>query len=67
MQEQKEDTDNKNIILALITSMDTGDGCDYTQLVEAAKMPEEAIDAVINELLEEGACFEPKPGKIKKL
>jgi RPA family protein len=59
--------DNKEFVLNLIEKLDTGQGCDYSELLETSKLPEEVIDSVVNELLEEGSCFEPRPGKIKKL
>jgi RPA family protein len=63
----EEKLDGKALILDLISKLDTGQGCDYTELIEASKLAEEEIDRVVNELLSEGSCFEPKPGKIKKL
>ncbi|MBI3190261.1 hypothetical protein HYZ41_01005 [archaeon] len=63
----KEDVNNKDSVLSLIEKLDAGQGCDYSELLEASKLPEETIDSVVNELLSEGLCFEPKPGKIKKL
>jgi RPA family protein len=58
---------SKDNILHLIEKLDTGVGCDYSELLEASKIPEETMDSIINELLSDGVCFEPKPGKIKKL
>ncbi|MBI2578714.1 MAG: hypothetical protein HYW26_03315 [Candidatus Aenigmarchaeota archaeon] len=68
-EESKEEKviDEKSKILELITTMDTGQGCDYSELLNASGMNEEIIDSIVNELLSEGICFEPKPGKIKKL
>lgn len=57
----------KDAVLKFIADLDHGDGCDYSELLEKSGLKEDAIDAAINELLEEGVCFEPKPGKIKKL
>jgi hypothetical protein len=53
--------------LGLIEKLDAGQGCDYSELLEASKISEETMDSIINELLSDGVCFEPKPGKIKKL
>ena len=58
---------NKESLLKLIEQMDEGSGCDYTELLKAAGLPEDVVETVVNELLEEGMCFEPRPGKIKKL
>ncbi len=65
-QEEPED-DKKGEVLKLIEKLDDGNGCDYAELLKASGLPEDAIDSVVNELLEEGVCFEPRPGKIKKL
>ena len=59
--------EGKSEILKLIEALDSGEGCNYQELVQAAGMSEESLDAIVNELLEEGSCFEPRPGKIKKL
>ncbi len=66
-EETIEEKDNKQKLLELIVMVDTGQGCDYTDLMEQSGVSEEDVDSAINELLEEGVCFEPKPGKIKKL
>lgn len=58
---------DKESVLKLIETLDEGNGCDYTELVKASGLPEDSIDSIVNELLEEGVCFEPRPGKIKKL
>ena len=43
------------------------DGIKYSELTEKAGVPEEDLENVINELLGEGICYEPTPGKIKKI
>ncbi len=57
----------KDTVLRLIVEMDKGSGCDYSELMEKSGVDESTLDAIINEFLEEGTCFEPRPGKIKKL
>jgi RPA family protein len=57
----------KQRVLDLIASCDHGEGCDYSELIERAGMQESALDETMQELLSEGSCFEPKPGKIKRL
>lgn len=57
----------KDAVLKFIAELDKGEGCDYGELLEKSGLKEDTIDSAINELLEEGVCFEPKPGKIKKL
>lgn len=66
-QETVEESKDKEKILELIGSLDKGDGCEYAELLETAGMPEDVVDSMINELLTDGDCFEPRPGKIKKL
>jgi len=43
------------------------EGVGYTELLEKIKAPEPVIESVINELLSEGICYEPTPGKMKKI
>ncbi len=63
----QEESSEKEKILELIGRFDRGSGCDYTELLAASGMKEDAVDAIINELLADGACYEPRPGKIKRL
>ncbi|KHO47729.1 MAG: hypothetical protein QT00_C0002G0389 [archaeon GW2011_AR5] len=68
LQVHEEPQDNrKEEVLKLVEKLDDGNGCDYADLIKASGLPEDVIDSMVNELLEEGSCFEPKPGKIKKL
>lgn len=43
------------------------DGVSYTDVLEKIKASEEDIESIINNLLSEGICYEPTPGKIKKI
>ena len=61
------DDNRKEEVLKLVEKLDDGNGCDYSDLIKASGLPEDVIDSMVNELLEEGSCFEPRPGKIKKL
>ena len=61
MQEQK------SRILSVIEDLDAGEGCDYAALMKKAGLEEQKLDEIVQELLEEGSCFEPRPGKIKKV
>ncbi len=58
---------SKEQVLELIEKLDSGEGADYTDIIEESGLDEQTIDPIINELLADGACFEPKPGRIKKL
>lgn len=57
----------KNKILKLIEDLDKGEGTDYKDILDKSGFSENEVDFAIQELLETGICFEPKPGKIKKL
>lgn len=68
LQSQEEPApDKKEEVLKLIEKLDEGNGCDYSELLNVSGLPEDVIDSVVNELLSDGICFEPRPGKIKKL
>ncbi len=45
----------------------SSDGIKYTELLEKVKGQDSDIEAVINDLLNEGICYEPMPGIIKKI
>jgi DNA replicative helicase MCM subunit Mcm2 (Cdc46/Mcm family) len=67
--EEKTITTNeiKNQILKLIEQIDKGDGADYQEILKKSKFSENEVDFAIQDLLESGVCYEPKPGLIKKL
>ena len=54
-------------IIKLIEQLDEGNGCEYSKLIEASGLPEDVLETIINELLSDGTCFEPRPGFIKLL
>jgi len=58
---------NKTKVLSLIQQLDHGEGCDYLELLQTSGIEESVLDSVIEELLDDGECFEPRPGRIKKL
>jgi len=59
--------DVKNKILKLIESLDKGEGADYQDILIKSGLVEKDIDFAIQDLLESGVCYEPKPGRIKKI
>ena len=67
--EEKTITSNeiKSKILNLIDNIDKGQGADYQEILKKSKFSENEVDFAIQELLESGVCYEPKPGLIKKL
>ena len=54
-------------VLDAIQELDDGDGADYSDILDEVDEPEDKLEDTVNSLLSEGTCYEPKPGKIKKL
>lgn len=68
--EPKDDKDKKSLksaVLAVIEKLDEGTGAEYGAIITESKLDEAEVDEVVNELLEEGTCYEPRPGRIKML
>lgn len=61
--EEKEDI--KAAVLKAIESKK--DGAVFEDIVKAVNASEDKIEETIDELLSEGICYEPSPGKIKKI
>ncbi|MFQ6020869.1 MAG: OB-fold nucleic acid binding domain-containing protein, partial [Candidatus Aenigmatarchaeota archaeon] len=59
--------ETKTKILDLIDKLDNGQGADYQDILKKSGLSENDVDFAIQDLLESGVCFEPKPGKIKKI
>ena len=64
-EEGKEKKVLKNDILKIIE--DSKDGIVYSELMKKAKAEETEIESAIDELLNDGICYEPSPGKIRKI
>lgn len=64
---EKGSEDEKKKVMELIASSDEGNGASYQKLLDTSGLPEGSLEAVINALLSDGVCYEPKPGFIKKL
>ena len=65
-QEKKEDnTALRKEILAVIEPEQ--DGVEYSVIMERVNAPDSRIESVLNEILAEGICYEPTPGKVKKI
>jgi len=62
---QTEKGDLRKKIIDIIDA--SKDGIEYAGLIEKSGQPENEVDAVVNDLLSEGICYEPTPGKIKKI
>jgi uncharacterized protein len=63
----QESSEVKDKILELIENLDEGTGAEYQSILEQSKLTEEKVDSAIQQLLQDGVCFEPKAGMIKKL
>ncbi|MEM7815885.1 MAG: OB-fold nucleic acid binding domain-containing protein [Candidatus Aenigmatarchaeota archaeon] len=62
----KEDRANlKKKVLEVIESDKSG--VSYSKILEMVNAPETQVESVVNELLDEGICYEPTPGKIRKI
>ena len=46
---------------------ENNEGLEYSELLGKLKVREQEAEPVINELLSEGVCYEPTPGKIRKI
>ncbi len=60
-----DNTELRKEILAVIGS--EPDGVECKTILEKVRAPETTIESVLNEILAEGICYEPTPGKIKKI
>ncbi len=58
---------NKEKVLELISKLDSGEGVEYQKIITESGLSENEVDTIIQDLLESGTCFEPLPGKIKRL
>lgn len=67
-QEKPQEQENlERKTLEAIEKLDEGEGADYADILEEVDLEEDKLEDTINGLLSEGTCYEPKPGKIKKL
>ncbi len=58
-------SDLRKVIMDIL--MSSPDGIEYSELIKKASAEEADAESVINDLLSEGICYEPSPGKIKKI
>ena len=57
--------DLRSLVLGIIS--EAAEGISYDALIQKAGKGEQVVEKVINDLLAEGVCYEPTPGKIKKI
>ena len=62
-----DESKQKELVIELIKKFDTGEGCSYEKIIRESGLSETAVESIVNELLNSGVCFEPKPGVIKLL
>ena len=65
MSDKKLEKDYKPLIIEKIKELDKGKGVELSRLTEELDIPIEALSDAINELLDDGICYEPHPGLIK--
>ena len=66
----EQEKEPKEAIAAIIDRMDKGKGTTYSAVVEAALqdgIDQEAVESGIKELMDEGRCYEPKIGVLRKV
>jgi len=64
------ETGPKEMIASIIDKLDTGKGISYSIVVEAAQeagIDPEIVESGIKELMDEGRCYEPKIGVLRKV
>lgn len=66
--EEKKDVgeEAKKAVLNIVNELDKGEGVAYSELMSKAGVDEKTFEKVVNDLLEEGTCYEPRPGQLKK-
>ncbi len=70
VEEKIDDTPSTNArgkILQLIESLNTGDGADYTQVVQQSGVSEAQAEQFIQDMLKDGEVFQMKPGRLALL
>ena len=60
----------KEILAGIIDTLDTGKGTSFSRVIETAQasgMDAETVESAIKELMDEGRCYEPKIGLLRKV
>lgn len=60
-------SNHRQAIMAAIDDLDDGDGADYADIQDEVGIDEETLEDAVNDLLSDGTCYEPRPGRIKRL
>ena len=67
---KEEETGPKEMIAGIIDKLDTGKGISYSLVVETAQkagIDSQTVESGIKELMDEGRCYEPKIGVLRKV
>ncbi|MBW6451347.1 MAG: hypothetical protein K0B02_01295 [DPANN group archaeon] len=68
----KDEIETKNItprmkIIEIINTEDSGNGADYDTVIEKSRLTEKEAEKIIEALLEDGTCYEPRAGNLRVL
>jgi len=63
----RKEVDYKPALMEIISKIDTGKGVEMHKLFDQSNLPENIVEATINDLLAEGILFEPLPGILKRV
>lgn len=59
--------DARETVLEAIEELDDGDGVSYEELQEETELAEDVLEDALNEVISDGTCYEPQPGRVKTL
>lgn len=65
--DEEDPESHRQSVVTAIETLDGGDGVEYGDIREETGIEEELLEDIINDLLSDGTCYEPRPGRIKKL
>ncbi|MBI5391863.1 hypothetical protein HZB00_02565 [Candidatus Woesearchaeota archaeon] len=60
-------TSKRSVVAQLIETLNSGDGADYSLVVQQSGLSEQEAEHVIQELIKDGEVFQNKPGKLCSL
>lgn len=60
--------DNGELRKRILKIIESGpEGMEFSEIIKKAGAPEPQVESVLNDLLSEGICYEPTPGRIRKI
>ena len=68
--EEPPELEPKEILAAIIDELDTGTGISFSKVIETARkagIDAQSVELSLKELMDEGRCYEPKIGVLKKV